>query len=157
VQKLLTEMDVTITDDARQAAEWLALGKYSVCMLACGSEVRKAEKDGLPVQDNFPFFTPEGGRLSSGSGTMYALDTPKNPAAQQFFLNWWLTKEGQEMMQEASGNDSLRTDILKDTVIEASLREAGIRYSWSERSPTYTQDLIDVADFAKAALASVGQ
>ena len=157
LRKLLTEMDVTIADDARQAAEQLALGIYSICLFACRSEVLKAEKDGLPVEADFPHYTREGGRLSSGSGTMFLMDTPKNPNAQKFFANWWLSKEGQEMMQEASGNDSIRLDITKDTVAEGSRREEGVSYTWSESRLTYTQDLIDSQAFAKEALASVGK
>ncbi|MCH7655458.1 MAG: extracellular solute-binding protein [Chloroflexi bacterium] len=154
---LLTEMDVTIADDARQAAEQLALGKYMICLFACRSEVLKAENDGLPVEADFPHYTREGGRLSSGSGTLFLMDSPKNPNAQKFFANWWLSKEGQEMMQEASGNDSIRLDITKDTVAEGSRREDGVVYSWSESRLTYTQDLIDAAAFASEALASIGK
>ena len=85
------------------------------------------------------------------------MDSPKNPNAQKFFANWWLSKEGQEMMQEASGNDSIRLDITKDTVAEGSRREDGVVYSWSESRLTYTQDLIDAAAFASEALASIGK
>ena len=157
VHSLLTEQDVTIADDARQAADWLGLGKAAICLLACTSEVRAAEEQGLPVQDAFPNWTPEGGRLSSGSGTLFLVDSPKNPNAQKFFANWWLSREGQMMMQEASGNDSLRIDIAKDTVIEGSLREFGRTYVWVETRPDYATELVEVADFAKAALASVGK
>lgn len=157
LQRLLTEMDVTIANDARQAAEQLALGKYAICLFACRSEVLKAEKDGLPVEADFPHYTREGGRLSSGSGTMFLMERPKNPNAQKFFANWWLSKEGQEMMQEASGNDSIRLDITKDTVADGSRREDGVTYSWSETRPTYAQDLLDAAAFAAEALASVGK
>ena len=88
------------------------------------------------MQDAFPNWTPEGGRLSSGSGTLFLVDSPKNPNAQKFFANWWLSREGQMMMQEASGNDSLRIDIAKDTVIEGSLRELGARTCGSRPGPT---------------------
>ena len=157
LRTLLTEMDVTIANDARQAAEQLALGKYLICLFACRSEVLKAENDGRPVEADFPHYTREGGRLSSGSGTMFLMERPKNPNAQKFFANWWLSREGQEMMQEASGNDSIRLDITKDTVADGSRREDGVTYSWSEARPTYAQDLLDAAAFASEALASVGK
>ncbi|MCH8973966.1 MAG: hypothetical protein IH869_02710, partial [Chloroflexi bacterium] len=128
-----------------------------ICLFACRSEVLKAENDGLPVEADFPHYTREGGRLSSGSGTMFLMERPKNPNAQKFFANWWLSREGQEMMQEASGNDSIRLDITKDTVADGSRREDGVTYSWSEARPTYAQDLLDAAAFATEALASVGK
>ena len=157
LRRLLTEMDVTIANDARQAAEQLALGKYAICLFACRTEVLKAKEDGLPVEGDFPHYTREGGRLSSGSGTLFLMERPKNPNAQKFFANWWLSKEGQEMMQEASGNDSIRLDITKDTVAPGSRRQEGISYTWSESRPTYTQDLIDSAAFTTEVLASVGK
>ena len=144
--KLLTEMDVTIADDLQQAAEQLALGNYSICLFACRNEVLRLEEQGRPVEADFPRHLSEG-RLSAGGGLMFLMDTPKNPNAQKFFANWWLSKEGQEMMQEASGSDSTRLDIAKDTVTEESRREDGITYVWSESRPTYTQDLAELAEW----------
>ena len=93
LEKLLTDVDVTVADDLQQAAEQLALGDYSICLFACQDEVLRLEQQGRPVEADFPRSLREG-QLSSGSDLMFLLDTPKNPNAQKFFANWWLSKEG---------------------------------------------------------------
>ena len=163
LRRLLTEMDITMTEkifgnDARQAAEQLALGKFAICLFACRTAVLEREKQGASVEADFPHYLRVGGRLSAGSGTLSLMDTPPHPSAQRFFANWWLSKEGQEMMQRASGNDSTRIDIPKDTVAPDSRREVEkeVFYTWSETRPTYTQDLIDVQAFVTEVLAAIG-
>ena len=157
VERLLTEMDIVIADDARSAIEGLAVGKWAICLLACAAEAVGAKGQGLPVEPTLPNYMTEGGRLSSGAGSFYLVDTPKNPNAQKFFANWWLTREGQIFLQEASGNDSLRTDIPKDSVDPTQRREEGATYVWPQTRPSYATDLLEVQQHSKDALASVGR
>ena len=157
VQRLLTEMDIAIAEDARSATEGLALGKWAICLLACANEAGGAKAQGLPVEPTLPEYMTEGGRLSSGAGSFYLVDTPKNPNAQKFFANWWLSKEGQTLMQDASGNDSLRLDIPKDSVGPLLLRDADATYVWPQTRPNYEAELLEVQKYSKDALESVGR
>jgi ABC-type Fe3+ transport system substrate-binding protein len=115
LRRLYTEQDITIMTDARQAAESLALGKYSILLLPGGSDVAEMAEQGLPVKD---FLKPlkEGARISAGgTGTISIFNKPAHPAAAQLFLNWWLTKEAQSIAQKVNPVDeSLREDIPKD-------------------------------------------
>ncbi|MEE8517874.1 MAG: extracellular solute-binding protein [Dehalococcoidia bacterium] len=141
LRRLLTEQDIVFTDDARQAAEQLALGQYTICLFACGQEVQEAREDGLPVQENFPGAVSEGARVSTGGNTLMAIDGAPHPAAQKLFINWFLSKEGQTLYQRVTNDASLREDISTDDVDEGNRREAGKTYLLFERDPNFQTDL----------------
>ena len=65
--------------------------------------------------------------------------------------------EGQTLMQDASGNDSLRLDIPKDSVGPTSLRDADATYVWPQTRPNYAAELLEVQKYSKDALESVGR
>ena len=133
MRRLHVEMDPVIAPDARTAGEWTALGVYDICFLSC--EQSDLEAEGLPMRE-FTGSLAEGSRLSTGGNALMAVDTPANPNAQQLFVNWWLTKEGQTLMQQADlpngGHDSTRIDIPKDDVLPANRRDPNKTYIYSE-------------------------
>ncbi len=157
LRRLLTEMDVTVIRSARQAAEKLALGRYALCMFACGREVRRLKREGHPVENAFPHYLKEASRVSPGGGALYALDRGPHPNAQKFFLNWWLTKEGQTMMQQGSGDHSLREDISLDGVLPENIREKGKKYIVLGSQDNYQEILDKAMRLTRKALASVGK
>lgn len=154
--RLFTEMDVTIVDDARQAAEGLAMGTYAFCLYACQQEVAAAREDGLPVSDQVGHLLEEGPTLSVGAGAIYAVDTPANPNAQKLFINWFLSKEGQTLMQQANGENSARVDIPKDSVSESLKRHEGVDYVFNEVQPDFVADQDEAIAFMRELLGSLG-
>jgi ABC-type Fe3+ transport system substrate-binding protein len=157
LRRLLTEMDVTVTRSARQAGEKLALGKYAFCLFACGNEVRRLKREGHPVENAFPHYLKEASRISPGGGALYVLDRPPHPNAQKFFANWWLTRAGQNMMQEGSGDQSLRDDLPLDKVFPDNRREKGRKYLMMGSQRDYQELLAQAMSVTRKALASVGK
>jgi iron(III) transport system substrate-binding protein len=157
MRRLLTEMDVTITRNARQAAEWLALGKYRICMFSCRQAVRRARRQGLPVEERFPHILKEGSRIAIGGNTVFALDRAPHPNAQKFFLNWWFSREGQEFAQRVDGGNSLRIDISKEAVAPQNLRRKEFTYVFLEKEPRYLAKLKESLSFVRKVKASVGK
>jgi hypothetical protein len=51
IKRLFSEMDVTVSQDRRQSSDWLASGKFPIC-IDCG-DTDRAKQQGLPV-DEFP-------------------------------------------------------------------------------------------------------
>ena len=49
IKKLYGEMEVSITRDYRQPIDWLATGKFSLCIPCVSDEMDKAMEHGLPV------------------------------------------------------------------------------------------------------------
>ena len=115
-ERLWAEQEIVIAPDQRTMAEWLAAGLYPLNVWGGGREVTSAMRDGLPVKDFFDGPLKEVGDVRIGSGALYAMADAANPNAQQLFLNWYLTREGQSLAQTATGNNSFRIDIPKDDV-----------------------------------------
>ena len=156
LRALLTEQDIVIVDDALQAANQLALGKYAICLFACGAEVRAAAEQGLPVASEFPHSLEEGSRLGTGGNTFMAVANPPHPNAQKLFANWLLSKAGQTIFQQVTGDQSLRTDIGTDGVDAENIRQEGKTYLMFERDPDFQVKLQASVDFAIEVLGGGG-
>ena len=146
--RLLTETDLVFAPDSRTSAEWLATGQYLLCLWSCGTEVQAAREDGLPVSEVWPTPLKEGGDIRVGSGGYTIMDTPANPNAQKLFTNWFLSREGQMLYQEATKNNSLRTDIPKDVIPKKDHLDANTDYLFFALDP-------DIIEKSKAAFALV--
>ena len=109
------------------------------------------------MENAFPHYLKEASRVSPGGGALYALDRAPHPNAQRFFLNWWLTKEGQSMMQRGSGDHSLREDISLDGVLPENVREKGKKYIVLGSQDNYQGILDQAMKLTRKALASVGK
>jgi iron(III) transport system substrate-binding protein len=131
LRRLFTEQDVTIVDDARQAAEWLALGKYAIYLLGSGNDIDEAQQQGLPVKDaHGPF--KEGARIAAGgTGSVSVFNKAAHPSAARLFVNWWLSKEGQIVVQKADPLDqSLRIDVPNADINPERRRLPDVDYSF---------------------------
>jgi iron(III) transport system substrate-binding protein len=107
-----TEMNVTIVTDARQGAEWVALGRFAIGMFGLNTQAEALKDQGFPIKDYLPHPMAEGEVLSASAANIMVMDKAPNPNAAQLFINWALSKEGQASFVKASGStDSLRTDV----------------------------------------------
>lgn len=155
--RLLTETDITLAADPVQAVNWLATGRFAICLFGCDDEAQEASEQGLPVQPQWPTVLREGAMANVGGANVMLMNRAPHPNAAQLFINWWLSREGQSIMQEVSGIDSLRIDIPKDTVDSSNLRVEGYNYTILDIQPEY-QDLLGRAmALAEEALGSVGK
>lgn len=153
LRKLLTVNEPVLAPNARTAAEWLALGKYAICIFACGRAVRIARQQGLPVNENFPHVLKEGAPLSVGGDSIFAPANPPHPNAQKLWINWWLSKEGQYFYQGVTGNaDSARVDIPKDNVDPKDRRDPTKKYIFFEGDLEYQKKLGASLKFARKVL-----
>ena len=131
VRRLFSEMDVTMTGSLRQAVDWLATGKYTLC-LPCRN-VADAKRQGLPVDSFKNDHFKEGMSLSSAFGQMALLKRAPHPNAAKVFINWYLSREGQGTFQKVmskpgSEKESRRVDISKDHIPVEDRRQKGVKY-----------------------------
>jgi iron(III) transport system substrate-binding protein len=132
IKKLYGEMEVSIARDYRQPVDWLAGGKFSLCIPCVSDEMDKAMQQGLPVGQILNL--KEGGTLSSSGGTLSLLQNAPHPNAAKVFVNWLLSREGQAQVQKGrkgrprTGSNSLRVDIPKNDVPEELQRKDGVDY-----------------------------
>jgi ABC-type Fe3+ transport system substrate-binding protein len=130
--RLFTEMDVALSRDDRQALDWLAVGKYALCLM-CGN-IEAATAQGLPVGEFDVYRWKETPAIYSGSnGTVALMNQAPHPSAAKVFINWLLSREGQASFQKIMNSpdllvESMRTDIAKDTIPANQRRVAGAKY-----------------------------
>jgi iron(III) transport system substrate-binding protein len=128
LRRLFTEQDMTIVDDARQAAEWLALGKYPLYLLGSGSDISDAAAQGLPVKDNYGPFK-EGARIAAGgTGSLSIFNKAPHPNAAKLFVNWMASPEGMGIHALAEGQVPLRKDVEHPWAKEEQVPKEGVNY-----------------------------
>jgi iron(III) transport system substrate-binding protein len=114
IRRLFGEMDVTLSRDFRQMTDWLAMGKFALC-LGCTKIVQAAKSQGLPV-DELTVDWKEGASLSTGGGSLSLLNRAPHPNAAKVFINWFLSREGQIALQKygdvSDPQNSRRMDIV---------------------------------------------
>jgi len=132
IKQFFGNMEATLTRNRLQAVDWIAAGKFSICFLCSRSDVRRAKRQGLPV-DSFDI-REEAAGIASQAGSLSLLNKAPHPNAARVFINWLLSREGQLTLQRAiaeSGGvapDSLRIDIPKDDVPPMNRRVEGTEY-----------------------------
>ncbi|MGH7816816.1 MAG: ABC transporter substrate-binding protein, partial [Candidatus Binatia bacterium] len=132
IKRLYGEMEVSIARDYRQPVDWLAAGKFLLCIPCVSDEMDKAMQQGLPVGQILRL--KEGGTLSSSGGTLSLLQNAPHPNAAKVFVNWLLSREGQMQVQKGrkgrprTGSNSLRIDVPKNDLPEEIQRRDGIDY-----------------------------
>lgn len=131
------EMNVTIVQDARQGAEWVALGRFPIGMFGLSTQAEQLSKQGFPI-DSMDLNMIEGDALVASASNLMVMNKAPHPNAAKLFVNWALSKEGQTLfikLQESM--DSLRTDIPKDNIEERYRIRADRDYLVTFTNPDY--------------------
>jgi iron(III) transport system substrate-binding protein len=153
IRRLYGEMDVTLTQEIRQATDWLAHGKFAICFFC--SDILKVKAQGLAVDEFHTGKWKESRTISAGNmGSIVLPSQPPHPNAARLFVNWLLSREGQTALQRTSNTpynseESLRMDIPKDMVRNEVRRIDGVKYllvdkpEYIEMAPIY--EIVDKA------------
>lgn len=111
------DMDVTVVKDARQGAEWVALGRFPIGMFGLSTQADWLAAEGFPIQGYLPHPFAEGEALTASASNIMVMDKAPNPNAAQLFINWVLSKEGQTLfIRLGEKRDTLRTDVPNDVI-----------------------------------------
>lgn len=151
LKKLFGEMQPTFGRDRRQITDWLAQGKFALCV-GC-RDTNRAKQQGLPVDEMDQVEWKEGFNITSGGGSMSFIKGAPNPNAAKVFVNWFLSRRGQLALQKHKdlyGEDapnSRRMDIPKD-MLDKSMRMAPGRKYFDVSDPKYA-DMTPLFDLLK--------
>jgi iron(III) transport system substrate-binding protein len=133
LRRLYSEMDITLFRDRRQGTNWMAVGKFPVCIFC--RDIDQAKKQGLPVEEMGPDQLKEEGSIGGGGSSVLVLfNKAPHPNAARLFVNWYLSRRGQIVWQkvmntkEIEPSDSMRIDIPKDDVHPEGRRVEGRKY-----------------------------
>jgi ABC-type Fe3+ transport system substrate-binding protein len=113
---------MSISRNTRQIADALAKGAISIAVGIGASEVEAHLKAGLPVKE-LPK-PKEGLPASSAFGVVGIVKDPPHPNAAKIFLNWLLSKEGQEFYGRAMEASSRRLDVDSRWLVARGTRPA---------------------------------
>ena len=134
LRRLFGEMAPTLYARYPQGEDWLATGKYSLCLCRHQS-ISEAKSQGLPVDLMEPEQFKEGVGVETRAKTMVLMNQAPHPNAAKVFLNWFLSREGQSDFQKTAGKyldagaeASLRSDIPKDDVPRRNRLNPGVKY-----------------------------
>jgi ABC-type Fe3+ transport system substrate-binding protein len=132
LRQLFGEMDITLSREPRQLVDWLALGKFAIGLAPSASEVEGAMKQGLPVGRFEPRGFKEGIYMRATQGSISMLSQLPHPRATIVFLNWLLSREGQNHYQKhflrIDPVFSLREDVPPDPSVEPYRPKPGDKF-----------------------------
>ena len=161
LRRLFGEMAPTLYARYPQGEDWLAAGKYSLCLCRHQS-ISEAKGQGLPVDLMDPTQFKEGVGVETRAKTMVLMNQAPHPNAAKVFLNWFLSREGQIDFQKTAGKyldagaeGSLRMDIPKDDIPPRNRLDPGVKYV-----PQWNPDFFDMKAINKVigeALAEAGK
>lgn len=135
------EMNVTVVEDARQGAEWLALGRFHLGIFGIATQAETMRSQGFPVQGFLPHAMAEGEILTVSATNIMVLDRAPHPKAAQLFVNWLLTRDVQQkLIKIAQRADSLRTDVDSSVLDPAYRRRPDADYFVPFVEPRYQKE-----------------
>jgi ABC-type Fe3+ transport system substrate-binding protein len=134
VRRLWSEMDMVVSQERRQATDWLGTGKFVLCLDCADTDA--ARKQGVPVDEfDRAYLKEASGEIgTSGNSGLALINHAANPNAARLLINWFLSRQGQTVWQDVMNkkvvepSDSMRVDIPKDNVLPPSRREEGKKY-----------------------------
>jgi ABC-type Fe3+ transport system substrate-binding protein len=136
--RALAKQEPTVLRDYTQEIDGIARGKYSILIGVSDIVAEERMKDGLPIAILDPRQIKEGSDVSPGSGGLGFFNRAPHQNAAKVYINWLLSKEGQEGFAKVNGYISARLDVPTD------------HSPWRVPIPgsikTYTQKAIDLKD-----------
>jgi iron(III) transport system substrate-binding protein len=118
----LVQQDLFVSRDLRQIGDALAKGKLAVTIGVGHSQYEPFLKSGLPVKQ-LPTPT-EGLPASNGFGVIGLVKNPPHPSAAKTFLNWFLSREGQEFYGKVMKSSTRRLDVDTKWLLEYGTQAA---------------------------------
>jgi ABC-type Fe3+ transport system substrate-binding protein len=118
--KKLAAQEMLLSRDQRQLGDSLTKGKIALTIGLTYYSLAPFVKAGLPIQ---PLPEPkEGTYTSCGSGALSVIKGSPHPNATKVFVNWLLSKEGQEIYGKAMGQATRRLDVETRWLTENGIR-----------------------------------
>ena len=105
----LVQQDLFVSRDQRQLADALAKGKLAIALGVSFYTLEGFLNANLPIKELPPL--KEGAPSSNGSGVIGIVKNPPHPYAAKVFVNWLLSKEGQELYVKVMHQSTRRLDV----------------------------------------------
>jgi iron(III) transport system substrate-binding protein len=127
VRRLYVDQQPFVTRDQRQSADLIARGAYPIALSLPMTDVGRMADEGFPVRA-LPNPPESPDSLSAQFGHLGILDRAPHPNATKLFVNWLLTREGQQLWQNAQFQVSNRNDLDDSALPREWLPQPGVDY-----------------------------
>lgn len=124
IRKFREQTDV-IVRDKRLGVEWVARGRYPIAFGTSEGIVDDFKQAG--VTNLQPIILKEGTGVTA-TGVVILFDRAPHPVAAKLFINWFLTKEGQEVFVTSTARVSRRLDVSQDHIDPGRRMKEGVEY-----------------------------
>jgi ABC-type Fe3+ transport system substrate-binding protein len=149
-RKLYIDQKLSYTSDHRQLAEWLARGVYLIGLGAVERSFELLRKEGLPI-GVISAFDDAPGYLTGGSSVVKLVKESPHPRAAVLLLNWFASREGQEIYASSVLQPTRRTDVKPAEVPEYLIPKSGLDYLdsydhefYAKRRPVVTKRVLEL-------------
>lgn len=122
----LVKQEPVIMRDQNLQVDWLAKGKYPIALWPRSQPMVEYLEAGAPIS-----YTPipkEGTYLQTSGSSVSLVNRASHPNAARVFINWLLSKEGQQYMQDNLKLHSAREDISTKGLDPLNMRKPGEKY-----------------------------
>jgi ABC-type Fe3+ transport system substrate-binding protein len=126
IKRFIEEQDLIFTRNSRQAADWIANGRYMFWPAPDTRPVAELQGKGVPIEHRC---LENGQWLSMGSGGVGVFSKAPHPNAAVIYVNWLLSKEGQANYAEGGDTASRRVDV-PAKISSCFVPMAGKNYFW---------------------------
>jgi iron(III) transport system substrate-binding protein len=138
--KKFVQQELFVSQNLRQLAEALAKGRLAIALGIGVAQTEPFVKAGLPVKD-LPE-PREGTPSSNGYGSLAIIKNPPHPNATKVFINWLLSKEGQEIYSRVLMHGTRRLDVDTKWMVKQGVEAAKdvLTVNDNERVRNYLED-----------------
>jgi iron(III) transport system substrate-binding protein len=117
-----------ISRDSRQLSDWLARGTYPITLGLGPREIEPLRDDGFPITVVLSDSTEIPPAVAAGNGMVVLMNRAPHPSAARLFVNWIVTREGQEVWARTQETVSLRNDLDNSWVPDYVIPKPGRDY-----------------------------
>ena len=120
--KLVKDQATVVERDYRIHVESVARGKYAIGIGPHPVTMTEFIRAGAPIDVAVP---KEGSIITYGTGALSVPVKSPHPNATKVFVNWILTKEGQDVVAKSFGQPAMRKDATTEGILPIYLPQPG--------------------------------
>lgn len=125
----LVNQEVVTTRDKRAQVEWVSRGKYAIAIAPAPDVLSEFKALGSPIAS---VRLAEGGGLQTVGGALAMPARPAHPNASVVFLNWLLSKDGQDAYVKGIRLPSARLDVSHEGIDELFFAGPGDKLTYGD-------------------------
>jgi iron(III) transport system substrate-binding protein len=138
MRQLFSTQEIFILNDERQLLDFVARGRYPVAIGPSGTLAFEMKNKGLPIELFGSAALEEGGVISASNGTLMVPRNGPHPNAAKVYVDYLLSREGQQAWSKATGLTSRRLDVSHDHIPDVLVPKEGVKYLEDYKEPFVT-------------------